>query len=171
MPALKARGFLKLNCTMSGEWNWTRGGEPVGSVGIMVTTTEAGGRIHLHYAQNGETKDKVISLEAAPMKFGGFRWWAICPASGIRCGTLVYSRRYDTWVSIKASGYAYATQNADYLDRLKAKSEKAEKRWLGLSKYARQPTWERARNTYLEAEEAWEEQFARSCMKRFGRYL
>ncbi len=143
LSELKAAGFLKTHTSVTGRWRWSRGGTKLSSVGLTVTTGCNAGQIAFDYAQSGKTHHEVISLEPVPMRFGGVRWWAICPISGRRCSVLVLGPNHGRFVSVSVSGLAYVTQNEAPYDRLIRKRYKAEERYASLSKYARRPTKER----------------------------
>lgn len=84
----------------SGTITWTSGGmwgESKSSVGIEVSTLNAENFLRIHYTQtdnnSGEKKDfnYKISLTFTECKFGGKRYWFICPWSknGTYCGKRV----------------------------------------------------------------------------------
>jgi hypothetical protein len=168
-PALKKHRYLDGH-GRSGSWAWSRNGEHSGSIGLRTVLDGDGtGRLILDYAKGGVTKHQVIYLDAAPMGFGGVRWWALCPIMGRRCGTLVMSGRYDGFVSVKASGYAYGSQTEDDVDRLRRRRDKAEARYKALSKYARQPTKTHLWNVFLNADDHYEEAFEVMAAHLYGR--
>jgi hypothetical protein len=64
-------------------WTWRNGGES--SIGYYVTGATDGPTVHLHYRwRDTEDVNIPVRLEAAPTRFGGRRWWFICPLIG--CG-------------------------------------------------------------------------------------
>jgi hypothetical protein len=82
----------------SGAITWTNGftGNK-SSVGIEVSTTDGDGYLRIHYTQTandtGEKKDfdYKIPLTTTPCRYGGKRYWFICPMSrnGEYCGRRV----------------------------------------------------------------------------------
>ncbi|MFH1505328.1 MAG: hypothetical protein ABIH08_08115 [Candidatus Omnitrophota bacterium] len=77
----------------SGGCNWSRNGEPTGSIGFTVSTLEGEEYIRFQYTQTdrdtGEKQelDYKVRLTWTPCHFGGRRWWFICPlvVNGIAC--------------------------------------------------------------------------------------
>ena len=68
-----------------GGMKWTRGGEETGSISFMVSAQEWTGEIRFQYTQtqsyNGEKEslDYPVRLTATSCRYGGKRWWFICP--------------------------------------------------------------------------------------------
>jgi hypothetical protein len=96
--------FLKKNAYFtgwrSGTITWTRngwGGEHKSSVGIEVSTMDGNGYLRIHYTQTDrDTNEKKdfdykIPLTTTPCRYGGKRYWFICPMSksGVYCGKRV----------------------------------------------------------------------------------
>jgi hypothetical protein len=141
LPRLKRSGFLKPGSRVSGAWSWSRGDEPWGSVSLTVWVGfEGRGRLSLDYVVDGLPVEQQIELEGVPMRFGGHRWYARCPASGRRCTTLVLPNGGRRFASVKAWRLAYASQNEDIYGRAHRRIAKAEARLARMSKYARKPT-------------------------------
>ena len=100
---LKKHGYFKVRGWMSGTMTWTRsgwGGEHKSSVGIDVSTSEwsdGEGYLHIHYTQTDRDTDEKkdfdykIPLTTTPCRYGGKRYWFICPMSknGVYCGRRV----------------------------------------------------------------------------------
>lgn len=96
---LKDRGYLRGEAWQKGPFishlsiQWTRGGQPSGSVGAQINL-ELGcyGTMRLKYTfmdyRNAEEKIAYdVQLVATPCRFGGVRWWFLCPLSrgGVAC--------------------------------------------------------------------------------------
>jgi len=89
---LKQHGYL---CGHRwGDMKWTDGcGEETGSIGFRIWIEGLVGEIRLQYTQTqgykGEKEylDYPVRLVATPCRYGGKRWWFICPLSkdGIAC--------------------------------------------------------------------------------------
>lgn len=84
----------------SGTMTWTRsgwGGEHKSSVGIEVSITDGDGYLRIHYTQTDrDTQEKKdfdykVPLTTTPCRYGGKRYWFICPMSknGVYCGKRV----------------------------------------------------------------------------------
>lgn len=72
-------------------WHSVRDKEPRGSIGLRAWCDLEGepDRIQLHGTYGGEPFSQSIALTSIPGTKGGKRWFAVCPASGRRCLTLV----------------------------------------------------------------------------------
>lgn len=70
-------------------WSWSRDGEPFGWISVTVTLEGvSSGTLALSYRCNGVPFDQRFLLEAEPCRFGGERWFAICPATNSRAAKL-----------------------------------------------------------------------------------
>jgi len=107
----------------------------------------------ISFNRNDEPVTQTIRLEAVPMRFGGWRWYARCPYSGRRCTTLVMPNGGKQFASVKAWRLPYASQNEDVFDRAHRRIAKANERLGRLSKYARKPTRQRHWDQIWAAEE------------------
>ncbi|BFT95181.1 MAG: hypothetical protein MNSN_04940 [Minisyncoccus archaeiphilus] len=93
---LKKNGYLK--GWRSGTITWTSGyDEHKSSVGIEVSTVSSDSYLRINYTQtdnySGEKKDfdYKIPLTTTPCRFGGKRYWFVCPwyKNGVYCGRRV----------------------------------------------------------------------------------
>ncbi|MBP7482059.1 MAG: hypothetical protein KA788_05935 [Lacunisphaera sp.] len=107
----------------------------------------------ISFSHKGEQVTQNITLEAVPMRFGGWRWYARCPSSGRRCTTLVMPNGGHRFASVKAWRLPYASQNEDAFGRAHRRIAKANERLARMSRYARRPTRQRQRERLWEAEE------------------
>lgn len=153
LPRLRRAGYFKPGHRVSGTWSWSRGGEPSGSVGIacMVDPERASSMV-IDFTRNGEPVTQNITLEAVPMRFGGWRWYARCPFNGRRCTTLVLPNGGHRFASVKAWRLPYASQNEDTFGRAHRRIAKANERLGRMSKYARTPTRQRQWDRIWEGE-------------------
>ncbi len=68
-----------------GTCSWSRNGEKTGSIGYVVSTAQGDASIRFQYihtnSQSDEKKDLdyKVQLVSTPCRFGGRRWWFICP--------------------------------------------------------------------------------------------
>lgn len=64
-------------------------------------------------------QDQLVHLESTPCRFGGRRWWWICPASGRRCAKLYLPNGSKLFLSRGPGAYrlAYASENSGALNR------------------------------------------------------
>jgi hypothetical protein len=77
-------GILKAGVRYTGASIWYRDAtlkETVSSIGYEVNTIEAGPWVRLFYTvtRTGEELNYRIHLETTRPRFGGLRWWFICP--------------------------------------------------------------------------------------------
>ena len=61
--------------------------------------------------------DQRVQLEAAPCRFGGVRWWWVCPATGRRAAKLYLPIGGHRFLSRQAYGLVYASQREDLIAR------------------------------------------------------
>lgn len=115
LPVLERRG-----------WSWTTGGEPEPRAHAVVTLT-----LHVHHgtarlqfdidqpSHRTGPRDQTVRLETTPCRFGGLRWWWVCPATGRRCATLYLPNGGDLFLSRGRGAYplAYASQNESPMAR------------------------------------------------------
>ncbi|PIQ82270.1 MAG: hypothetical protein COV76_04420 [Candidatus Omnitrophica bacterium CG11_big_fil_rev_8_21_14_0_20_64_10] len=78
----------------AGGMKWTNGqGEETGSISFQVSVQEWAGEIRFQYTQTQRHNDEKenlnypVRLTAAPCRYGGKRWWFLCPlvTNGIAC--------------------------------------------------------------------------------------
>lgn len=113
---------------------------------------EAYSYLHIKGTAYGRNIEHDVTLDAEPMRFGGVRWYALCPATGDRCKTLVLTPDRSVFVSRKETRLPNRTQCMDKLARSGAAVEKSEKRLQGLSKYAHQSTRDKLRDQICDKE-------------------
>ena len=141
LPRLRREGYLKPSCKTTGVWSWTCGGQPAGSVGLVCAANPNGlSELVVSFTIDSKPVEQHIRLEGLPMRFGGWRWFAICPITGRRCTTLVLTSGTDWFASVKAKGLPYASQSETAMARAHRRIAKAEERLKRLSKFARVET-------------------------------
>lgn len=96
--------------------------------------------LHINGTAYGRAIDHRVLLDAEPMRFGGVRWYALCPSTGKRCTTLVLMPGRPVFVARMATKLPNLTQRLEPFARAQVAVEKAEKRYRALSKYARHST-------------------------------
>lgn len=111
--------------TFSGTSNWSRNGEPSGSISFELTKDNYNGKVRVHFTQTssrtGEKKahDYIIQLESTPCHLWGRRWWFVCPCWWGRCAKL-YMQNNGIFASRKILWLSYETRNTSrrwrYLD-------------------------------------------------------
>jgi hypothetical protein len=126
------------------------------SASFLVTShinrREASSYLHIKGTAYGRDIDHYVTLDPEPMRFGGVRWYALCPATGDRCKTLVLTPDRSVFVSRKETRLPNRTQCMNKLARARVAVEKAEKRRQGLSKYAHQSTRDKLTELIIDKE-------------------
>jgi hypothetical protein len=169
---LRRLGFLKAGGVTSGPLRWSRQGEVFASIAIAVDLTQSEhGTARLSYSVNAEPRSQTIRLEATPCRFGGCRYYFICPLSGRRCETLCFAR--GMFASRQEQRLTYASQSEDRLSRLHRKRDKLRDRLDGTSgrPKPRGKNRERLVSRWLDLEEQSDELFAQEALRRFGALL
>lgn len=154
-------------------WSWSRGGEPMGSISVLVQSRSA---VTLQYtiSSNGEARhfNERVSVIYKPCNFGGSRPWLQCP----RCArhvALLYLRG-GRFACRHCQRVAYSSQAEDAIGRTWRKQAKIEAR-LG-------DNWERPKgmririynlliNSLIGCEQRRDEAFGIVAMRLFGNTL
>lgn len=164
---LRKQGALKEGHRASGTLRWTRRGEPSGSMGYTVVMDPEDRRLILSYSTNGEARTVTVQIEAVPMRFGGFRYYALCPRTLRRCevlpvvGGVVACRQ--------AHRLTYASQSMDLIGRLRERMDRCEKRLR--EKPRRGRNRERLTQAWMDAEDDFTALFDARVMTRFAHLL
>ena len=161
---LRKQGALREGHTASGTLHWSRRGEPTGSMGYTVVMDPEARRLILSYSTGGEARTVTVQLVAVPMRFGGFRYYALCPRTLRRCqvlpvvGGVIACRQ--------AHRLTYASQSMDRLDRTRERMERYEKRLHEKPRRGRNRVM--LTGKWITASEDFESLFASEAMRRFG---
>ncbi len=168
---MRRQGFLVPGAVMSGvqRWHLAATGQETGSVSVSVDLSETvSGFLTVRFNLNDEPKVQTIDIASAPMRFGGRRYYFICPRRGTRCEVLPIAG--GVFASRQAHRLTYQSQSSDPLDRLRDRAHRLEKR-LWPDKGKPRP---RGRNrgrllaAWESADAAFESMFATEAMRRFG---
>jgi len=116
MTYLRKSGYLCGWTSRTLSWNWR--GEPSGSITAKIDIGLYGTEPHmeLDYRTRVEGEDwrpvkYRVRLEATPCRFGGRRWWFICPNLGCGRRNLVLYQHWDRFVCRKCAGLRYNSQS------------------------------------------------------------
>ena len=86
---LKGWGYLNPEQIKSGTLNWSRNGNPTGSISIQVNTHSEQPYIELDYKYRDEPRNYKVYLTSTPSNLNkGEIWYFICPQTKKRCRTL-----------------------------------------------------------------------------------
>jgi hypothetical protein len=111
-------------------WTWTTQGEAAPWARVLVTLRldPWRGEARLvfdvdHYSRRTGPQDQTVQMETTPCRFGGRRWWWLCPATMRRCSTLYLPNGGTRFLSRGRGAYplAYASQNGSAMDRSHAR--------------------------------------------------
>jgi len=113
------RGPFEAPTTQSGTWQWTRDGERSATINYTVRRhAPRAATLELSYRINGESIAYSIALIAQPCRFGGLRWFGLCPRTGRKVSKLYLPNGAKRFLSRQAYRLAYRSQcDAAGLDR------------------------------------------------------
>lgn len=95
-----------------GALTWYRADQEYASVAFTITRrASATACLHLAYCRNGENIAYDIRLMAEACRFGGDRWFAICPATGHKVSKLYLPPGARLFLARRAWRLSYASQN------------------------------------------------------------
>ena len=126
--AMRRRGMLVEGVWAQAPWRWTwSDGREAGSIQVIANLTSPEDRhVTLSYSVGGEPRRERVALVATPMRFGGVRYYFVCPQTALRCEVLACVG--GRFASIKAQRLSYASQSADEIDRLRRARDRVEAR-------------------------------------------
>ncbi len=172
--AMRRQGFLQPGAVTSGvqRWTWVGTDQETGSVSVTVNLTDPdAGFLVVRFSLNGDPRVQEIRIESRPMRYGGRRFYFVCPRTLRRCEVLpmvggVFACR-------QAHRLTYQSQSATPLDRMRDKAWALEKRlWPEKGSRRRRPRGRnRARllDAWERADAGFEDMFAAEALRRFGR--
>ncbi|MFA5041432.1 MAG: hypothetical protein WC464_07350 [Bdellovibrionales bacterium] len=107
-------------------WGWTRDGEQVASIGVLVDGEYS---LTLKYTRLNDNEEREnfafpIRLEQTPCHFGGTRIWFTCPHCGRKAANLYFTR--NGWFCRKSLRLTYACQSEDFMGRMHRRIAKLE---------------------------------------------
>jgi hypothetical protein len=147
----------------SGELHWSIGGQRFASIRFRLDLRdkEYPRLMLLFSAPDGRPSKQTITLTATPQRFGGSRWWMVCPATGKRVRTLHLAPGRNRFASRAALGLAYRVERLDPFDRSFEKLFRVQRRLgqpQGLAHGLERPKgmWRRTFNRHLAALERYE---------------
>lgn len=114
--------------------HWTRQGETKSHSNIDIqrfgTEGDGTGQLAIAFHTNGGPLiEQTIRLVTTKPRYGGVRWWFVCPRTGERCLFLYSLTRSGGFYSRKGLGLKYECQKEDNWNRLLRRSQKIETRY------------------------------------------
>jgi hypothetical protein len=114
--------------------HWTRSGEKESFANIsikrFVINSDGTGEFAIAFHKNkGPLIEQSIKLVATQPRFGGKRWWFVCPRTGRKCLFLYSVGDSQGFFSRRALGLKYESQKENRWDRLLRRSGKVEERY------------------------------------------
>ena len=171
LRVMRRQGFLVPGGVTSGVQRWTRTatGEETGSVSVTVNLADPdAGFVVVRFSLNGDPRVQEIQLASFPMRYGGRRYYFLCPKHGRRCEVMPLVG--GVFASRQAQRLTYQSQSADQIDRMRDRAHRLEKRlWPDKGKpRPRGRNRERLLDAWERADTAFESMFAATITRRWG---
>jgi len=142
---LKKWKYINPKQMKSGSLTWSRNGNKIGSISILINTHSEQPYIELDYKYRDEPRHYKILLVSIPSNLGkGIIWYFLCPQTNKRCRKL-YS----------ISGYFL---HRDAFKNCMYESQTRSKQWRG---------WEKSFGSYFEEEECYNEIYSKHFKKYY----
>lgn len=172
LRVMRRQGFLVPGAITSGSQSWSRRGEETGSVGVTVNLGNPdAGLVIVRFSLNGDPRVQEIPLASRSMRYGGRRYYFLCPKHGRRCEVMPMVG--GVFASRQAQKLTYQSQSATEIDRMQDRARRLEKRlWPDKGKpVPRGRNRERLLEAWEDAEAAFEGMFAETVLRRWGDLL
>lgn len=169
LRVMRRQGFLVPGAVTSGVQRWTRAGKETGSVGVTVNLANPdAGFVVVRFSLNGDPRVQEIPLASRAMRYGGQRYYFLCPKHGRRCEVMPLVG--GVFASRQAQRLTYQSQSADQIDRMRDRAHRLEKRlWPDKGKpRPRGRNRERLLDAWERADTAFESMFAATITRRWG---
>lgn len=130
MRVLRRLGLVRAGECMIDTLRWSKGGLRIaeGRVRVDLSDTDCENVAITAQTPHGTIKQR-IAIEAIPCRFGGHRFYFLCPDTGCRCEVLYLAR--GRFASRQAHGLSYAVQGMDKLTRVRCRRTKLRERLDG----------------------------------------
>jgi hypothetical protein len=168
MRRLKQLGLVRAGAHVASTLRWSRNGEEFASVGITLDLTNvASGVMNLAYNYNGTPINQTVQISARPCRYGGQRFYFICPVNGDRVEGLALAA--GRFLSRKAGRLTYSSQSETRLHRVYRARAKAEARAFGKDGHPRPRGQNREHlvDRWIAAEQAADELFVADAIRKF----
>ena len=171
LRVMRRQGLLVPGGVTSGvqRWHWAATGEESGSVNVTVNLSDpVSGFVTVRFNLNGEPKVQTIDLVSVPMRYGGRRYYFICPRRGTRCEVLPMVG--GVLASRQAQRLTYQSQSHDQISRMRERAHRLEKRLRPAMGKPRPRGRNRKRllDAWVQADTAFENLFSATVTRRWG---
>ena len=78
---------------------------------VAIFTDPANPYLHLIFKAAGKQQEQVISLDSTTPRYGGIRYWFLCPVTGERTRCLYLMQGADAFASRAVHGLSYRSQS------------------------------------------------------------
>ena len=120
------------------QWIWTKDDEPepfaAAEVALRFDGTAGTARLRYsirHLSAETGPQAYAVAMEATPCRFGGWRWWWVCPETRRRCAVLYLPNGGRWFLSRAAYRLAYQSQREDAIGRAHRQAARVHKRLGG----------------------------------------
>lgn len=168
MRQLRRLGLVQPGKVSSGVVSFWRNQEVTGSVRVIMNLDDVEyGVAALDYSVKTQRYVTLIDLESIPCRFGGRRFYFICPCSGRRCEVLCSIG--GEFASRQHHRLTYFSTTETALERLGRAKRQAEKKALGLGNHPipRGENRERRVARWHELKAAWDLAYCVDAKRRF----
>lgn len=152
LKRLNALGFFRPGCPVSGEVECASANGHRRRIAVACTVSPPSRSVLvIGLLVGGKRRTQRIELEPVPMRYGGVRWYAMCPIRDTRCTTLLLPPGAAGFASNQAWRLPYASQREGPVARAGRRMDKAARELNAMSKCARGPARERQLDRWFEA--------------------
>ena len=143
---------------------WRSGRRTVGDliISTIFTAGAAEATLGIEGDAFGQPIQQSLRLVSKPMRFGGKRWYIVCPATGRLCCKVILPPGGRQFASVGGWGVGYRTQRSDAVSRAQKASTRLQGRLQGLPARARRTTIARLAQR-IEAKEAFLDRVTHNC--------
>lgn len=145
LAALKARGAMCDGEVMRAKQEWHHNDEKIAEFTITIDLSRTSDAPCLKIS--GWAFDRAVyqrvAMAALPMRFGGYKWFMICPRTGSRCRRMILPPGGEVFASVKGWSACYHSQNEGPIERAHRAIRRMQTRRAAMSRYTRVPTRER----------------------------
>jgi len=146
-------------------WQWTRGGEPAGSIRVQAESHQ----LRLSYSASNQPFDYPVSVERTPCHYGGSRPWFRCPRCSARNAVLYGTAADGRFGCRRCMRLGYASESESLIDRINRKLHKLEAKLAD----GKKPKWMRWRtfDRICKQLDAADQMWSHEALGRFGSLL